>query len=534
MRKSTLFSRTMWLGLLLCGASAFAQETPRHLFFRVTLGPQVHQRVSGRLLVFMESAEMAKSDAHGGKVEAIDLSPFSPTSVAVAARENVTLQSGDAVEIDTDEIASPKGFSQLPDGNYMAQALLDTGHTYNYIGRGEGDIVSAVVEIHKSGNTMTAEPTFALDEVLKSDERLMRRSQPASTDEAKQATRDLDFISPVLSKFWGRPIHMRGWVVVPPGYDQHAEERYPTVYATHGFGGNKERLIGTATRTYEDMLNKKCPPMIYVLLDESSATGTHEFADSVNNGPWGEALTTELIPHLESQYRMDGKASGRFLTGHSSGGWATLWLQVRYPKIFGGTWSTSPDPSDFHSFSGIDLYAPHANVFHQADGTPWPIVRDQGKVIATMQEFSKMELVLGDYGGQFASFDWVFSPRGADGRPEQMFDRETGDVNPAVVEYWRDHYDIAYRLQTYWPELVKDLDGKIHVIVGTADTFYLDAPAHKLQEVLDRLHAKSSFRFLDGRTHMNLYVVGDDRTGLSKQIAWEMYRVARPDSPLHP
>ncbi len=94
--------------------------------------------------------------------------------------------------------------------------------------------------------------------------------------------------------------------------------------------------------------------MIWVFLDESSATGTHEFADSVNNGPWGQALTTELIPYLESHYRMDADVQGRFLNGHSSGGWATLWLQTRYPKIFGGTWSTSPDPSDFHDFTGAE------------------------------------------------------------------------------------------------------------------------------------------------------------------------------------
>ena len=99
---------------------------------------------------------------------------------------------------------------------------------------------------------------------------------------------------------------------------------------------------------YAAMADGQMPPMVWVFLDQSSATGTHEFADSVNNGPWGHSLTSEFIPHLESQFRMDAKPNGRFLQGHSSGGWATLWLQTRYPKMFGGTWSTSPDPSDFH------------------------------------------------------------------------------------------------------------------------------------------------------------------------------------------
>jgi hypothetical protein len=270
------------------------------------------------------------------------------------------------------------------------------------------------------------------------------------------------------------------------------------------------------------------PPMIWVMLDESLPTGTHEFADSVNDGPWGTALTKEFIPFLEAKYRMDAKPSGRFLEGHSSGGWATLQLQVNYPRVFGGTWSTSPDPSDFHDFTGVDLYAPHANVYHRPDGTEYPLVRDHAKVIETFEEFAKMERVLGDYGGQMASFDWVFSPRGKDGRPLPMFDRETGDVNPTVMAYWRDHYDLAHICATDWAKRGPYLRGKIHVIVGTADTFYLDGSAHKFDAVLEGLHADAHFTFLPDRTHMDLYKVGDDRMGLFDQIAAEMWAVARP------
>ena len=276
------------------------------------------------------------------------------------------------------------------------------------------------------------------------------------------------------------------------------------------------------------------PPMIWVFLDESSATGTHEFADSVNNGPWGTALTEELIPELERSYRMDAKPSGRFLTGHSSGGWATLWLQVRYPKVFGGTWPTSPDPSDFHDFTGVDLYAPGANVYRRTDGSAYPLVRDHDKVIATYEQFARLEDVIGPVGGQMASFDWVFSPRGTAGRPMPMFDRTTGVVDPKVVAYWRDHYDIAHLVQAQWPRLKPDLDGKIHLTVGTADTFYLDGAAHRLKAVLDGLGAKSEFTFVPGRTHMDLYAEGDDRRALLKKIAWQMYAVARPGSTLAP
>jgi hypothetical protein len=225
---------------------------------------------------------------------------------------------------------------------------------------------------------------------------------------------------------------------------------------------------------------------------------------------------------------MDAKASGRFLQGHSSGGWATLQLQVNYPKVFGGTWSTSPDPSDFHRFSEVDLYAPHANLYRKTDGTAYPIVRDHEKVLGTFEEFAKLERVLGDYGGQLASFEWVFSPRGADGRPLQMFSRDTGDVDPAVVAYWRDHYDLAHIVATDWASRGKDLRGKIHVFVGTADTFYLDGAAHNFEAVLKGLNADPHFTFIEDRTHFDLYKESDDRMALFDKIGKEMYTVSRP------
>jgi S-formylglutathione hydrolase FrmB len=279
------------------------------------------------------------------------------------------------------------------------------------------------------------------------------------------------------------------------------------------------------------MKQGKMPEMIWVLLDESSPTGTHEFADSVNNGPWGKALTTELIPQIETDYRMDARASGRFLQGHSSGGWATLWLQTHYPKIFGGTWSTSPDPSDFHFFSTIDLYAKNANFYRDSNGAETPILRDHGRARATMQQLAGLESVLGDYGGQLGSFEWVFSPRGSDGRPQPLFNRVTGAIEPSVASYWHTHYDIVEYLSNNWNSIGPDLRGKIHLVVGTDDTFYLDGAAHSLESALNRLGGQPHFTFLPGRSHFNVYTVGEDRFALFDQIAAEMYQVARPTKP---
>ncbi len=415
------------------------------------------------------------------------------------------------MDVDADDVVYPGPLSNAKPGDYEMQAVLDVGHTYNYLGRAPGDVVSSVVPLGQG---------ITLSQVV-----------PAAKPAAHANERNIQpftFVSKSLSQFWGREIAMRGYVVTPPSYATNPKAKFPTVYWTHGFGGNYERLVPTAESFFTRMSEKKIPEMIWVVLDESCPTGTHEFADSVNNGPWGRALTTELIPYFEAHYRMDAKPNGRFLQGHSSGGWATLWLQTTYPKIFGGTWSTSPDPSDFHDFTGPDLYAPHANVYRKPDGTPYPLVRDKGKVMATFEQFARMEQVIGTYGGQIASFDWVFSPRGEDGKPMQMFNRETGDVNPFVVQYWHDHYDIAHLVAANWQTIGPDLKGKIHLFVGTADTFYLDGPAHKLQAVLDSLGAGAHFTFIPDRTHMDLYKVGEDRNGLFNQIAAEMYAIARP------
>jgi Putative esterase len=260
-------------------------------------------------------------------------------------------------------------------------------------------------------------------------------------------------------------------------------------------------LHDVAVARWDEMKTGKAPPMIWVGLDQSSPTGTSEFVNSVNNGPWGQALTAELIPDLERQYRMDAKPSGRLLTGHSSGGWAVLWLQVNYPKLFGGAWPTSPDPSDFHDFLGINLYAPNANVYRKPDGTPWPLARDKNEMLVAVEDFTRREVVVGEYGGQMASFEWVFSPRGAGGLPVPMFDRTTGAVDSVVIAYWKEHYDVAERLRRHWPELRRDLDGKIQLTVGSADTFYLDGAAHLLEATMKGLGAKTEFRYVEGRSH---------------------------------
>jgi hypothetical protein len=507
------------LTVVVCSLAALAQS-PQHLFFRVTVGSQFSTPVSGRILIFLTAGKGAKE---------VDENPFAPTAVYVAAKEVSDIASGASVDVDTDDVAFPAGFSSLKPGDYQAQAVLDVNHTYNYSGRSAGDLVSDVVPLASFAPGQGPEPEFTLNLVV--PERPRRPDPPGFEKNAHLE----DFVSPALTAFSGRETHVRAWVITPPDYDEHPKDRYPTVYWTHGFGGDLNLAKFYGGMMLDLMKKKKLPAMIWVMLDESCPAGTHEFDNSVNDGPWGSALTAEYIPYLEKKYRMDARPSGRFLQGHSSGGWATLQLQIDYPTVFGGTWSTSPDPSDFHDFTGVDLYAPHANVYKRPDGTPYPLIRDHGKVLGTFEEFARNERVLGPYGGQIASFEWVFSPRGKDGRPLQMFDRKTGDVDPAVVAYWHDHYDLAYIVRATWVERGRDLRGKIHVFVGTADTFYLDGSAHKMDAVLQSLNAGAHFTYIPDRTHFDLYTTSaangnptGDRLGLFTQIGAEMYAVARP------
>jgi enterochelin esterase-like enzyme len=99
---------------------------------------------------------------------------------------------------------------------------------------------------------------------------------------------------------------------------------------------------------------------------------------------------------------------GRFLTGHSSGGWFALWTIVRYPQLFGGSWATAPDPIDFHDFLGVDLYALGANMYHAGDGKPRPLERDHDKVVKTIREAARLESVLGHNGGNSAPSNGPF------------------------------------------------------------------------------------------------------------------------------
>jgi S-formylglutathione hydrolase FrmB len=456
--------------------------------------------VSGRLLVFMTKKEKP--------LEYIDPDFTDPSAVYIAAKEVANLGPDTIVDLDADELAFPRPFSLAPSGEYQVMALLDRDHSYTYNGIGAGDILSPVFKAAMpAGNT----------------EIVLSKVVPEQKITVPANARLVEFISPMLSAFWGRPITMKASIILPPSYGQAKLQKYPTVYNVSGYGGTHLGALRGAAALEKDMLDGKRPEMINVYLEAQVPLGHSVFADSANNGPWGSALVKEFIPYLESQYGMDARPSGRFLTGHSSGGWTTLWVMVTHSDFFGGTWSTSPDPVDFRSFTGPDLTKyPPQNAYTDANGKEYNLVRMGGKELMTVRQYAQQEVVTGYYGGQFASFNAVFSPKGDDGQPMKLFDIETGRIDPAVQKAW-EKYDISRLLRDNWKTLGPKLKGKLHIIVGTADTFHLDEAVRLLDAGLRKLGSDAKIEYIEGRDHFNLY-----QGGLAERIASEMYAVARP------
>ena len=251
----------------------------------------------------------------------------------------------------------PKNLDTLANGKYYLQAILD---------------------LDQGGQNALSAPGNAYSKPLLVDLKV-KESGPISLTidhliaDRKFAEYDrvklVDIPSPLLSAFHGKPIHLRAGVVLPKSYAEEADKRYPVIYEIPGFGGDHHAAFNVAARK----LPEGGVEMIHVVLDPSCRLGHHVFADSANNGPYGRALVEELIPAIEKTYRALGVPAARFVTGHSSGGWSSLWLQVTYPDFFGGVWSTAPDPVDFRDFQKVNIYVPEANIFRDEVGQRPPL-----------------------------------------------------------------------------------------------------------------------------------------------------------------
>lgn len=324
--------------------------------------------------------------------------------------------------------------------------------------------------------------------------------------------------SKLLSTFHGRPIHLRAGVVLPESFAREPSRRYPVLYEIPGFGGDHFMAFQSVQRPGVAPAGVE---MIHVYLDPSCPLGHHVFADSENNGPYGQALVEELIPAIEKSYRALGAPAARLVTGHSSGGWSSLWLQVTYPDFFGGVWSTAPDPVDFRDFQRINLCKPGANMFVDENGRARPVARLGGGRTIEYKPFSDMEVVMG-HGGQLGSFEAVFSPRGPDGKPRRLWDRTTGKIDAETAKSW-ERFDIRLVLERNWKTLGPKLAGKLHVYMGSEDTFYLEGATILLQKSLAELGSDAKVEIFPGRDHRTL-MDGAMRQRIAQEMA-EQFRL---------
>lgn len=397
---------------------------------------------------------------------------------------------GTTRRIDERAAGFPRPLSELPAGTYRVQALLDHSLDHHHHGQAPGNFYSAVQEWRYVPGP-AASVNLTLDHVI-------GPRQFAGREWLREAI----VASPLLSEFHGRPIEQRAAVVLPASYGRDQRRRYPVVYVIPGFGG-----------THYDAAREFAggPPavaqgeteFIRVLLSGDCKWGHHVFADSATNGPRGEALVREFIPSIDATYRTVAAPHGRLLTGHSSGGWSSLWLQVSYPEMFGGVWSTAPDPVDFRDWQQVDLYAdPPLSLYVDPQGARRPIARRGVKPVVWYESFARMDDVIGR-GGQLRSFEAVFSPLDDDGHPRRMWDRETGRVDPDVVRAWS-KYDIRLKLEREWATLGPLVRGKLHVFTGAVDTFYLEGAVRRLAESLRQLRSDAEVVVLAGRDHRTL------------------------------
>jgi len=449
------------------GAKVFPTNVPLRFVVTFPARSRTHP-INARVLLFLSKNSGPEPRMGGGffdlqPVYAIEVTNLAPDSPVVFSTDNFRAP---------DALAFPGPLDRLDRGAWSAQVLIDGDSTARDYNSGPGNLYSDPVHcvLHgSSGGT--------IDFVAS---RVITNKPPKETDWVKL----VEVRSKLLSDFHGRDVLLRAGVILPATYQTNVDSKYPAVYSIPGFGGRHTSawnwLNGESGRKWKK--GEVVLPMLRIVLDPDLPLGHSVFANSANNGPMGDALVHELIPEIEKRFRVIPEPRARFVTGHSSGGWSSLWLQVAYPDFFGGCWSTAPDPVDFRAFQTMNIYEDR-NGHWTREGYPRPVGRSRDQVRLTFPQLDRWEYVIG-YGSQLDSFDAVFGPRGSNGQPRRLIHKLTGAIDREVATHWK-RYDIRLLLQENWPALAPKLHGKLHVIAGGWDTYYLNPAAELLRDFLE-------------------------------------------------
>jgi Putative esterase len=427
-----------------------------------------------------------------------------------------------------------KGFpwarlDEIPPGDYYIQALLNVftrcsradGHTvWVHLDRWEGQQFSV-----SPGNLFSAVQKVHLDRAhplaveLSLDHIVPPLQEPSDT----AWVRHIKFQSKLLSAFWGCPMYLGAVVLLPRGYDTEPRRFYPAIYVQDHFSSEppfrfapddrpitpddletRERFgVESGHEFYEAWSSDDFPRLVVVrLLHPTPYYDDSYSVNSANNGPYGDAILTELIPRVEQEFRLVQASYARALTGSSTGGWESLALQLYHPDVFGGAWIISPDPIDFSRYGLVDIYHDKSAFKYDPISPPFgystalpdnerPFFRTtEGQPIITIRQLSQLEGALDEHGrsgGIYSNWEAVFGPTDSSGYPTPLWDKQTGEIDQSVATYMRDHgYDLRAYAQTHWPELGPKLLGKLHFYCGDSDNAYLNLAVYQFESFLNQ------------------------------------------------
>ena len=415
-----------------------------------------------------------------------------------------------------------RSLKDVPPGEYTVQAVLNKYETFH---RSDGKTVKLHPDMGEGqhwnispGNLYSKPKKITIGQAgAPINVELTEVIPPIKAPQDTKYIRHIRIQSDVLTKFWGRPMYIGAAILVPEGFDEHPNAHFPLIifhdHFVDDFDGfrttppdpnlkpdysERFHLAGynriqqeEAYRFYQTWISPNFPRVLIVKIQHANPFYDDSYAvNSANVGPYGDAIENELIPAIEKQFRGLGQGWARFVYGGSTGGWESLAVQVFYPDHYNGAFAACPDPIDFHAYMTINLYDDKNAFFLEGahKRVAQPAMRDYlGHTFITTQENNQYELALGDHGRSGEQFDiWqaVYSPVGDDGYAKPIFDKQTGEIDHSVAEYWRQHYDLEAILERDWPTLGPKLEGKIHIYVGSDDTYFLNDAVYRMEDFL--------------------------------------------------
>ncbi|MEM1135580.1 MAG: hypothetical protein AAGI07_07045 [Bacteroidota bacterium] len=432
---------------------------------------------------------------------------------------------GTSMKIDVSSFGYPiQSLAQLEKGEYNVQVLLNkyetfnlsTGHTVKLpMDKGEGQQWN-----RKPGNLYSTPQKILIDPEQSQEIALIfdQEIPPITPPKDTKYIKHVKMKSEKLSEFWGRDMYLGANVLLPEGFDSHPEARYPLVimhghfpYDFSGFRptppdpdlapdystrfnlkGYNKIVQQEAHDFYKTWIGPNFPRVILITIQHPTPYYDDSYAvNSASQGPYGDAITYELIPFIEEKFRGIGEGWARFTYGGSTGGWEALAVQVLYPDEYNGCWAACPDPIDFRAYTVVNIYDDENAYYLDSDfkETLRPGHRDYlGHVSATLQDMNYRELALGTKGRSGAQWDiWqaVYSPQGDDGYPKPIWDKLTGKIDKEVASYWKENYDLTYIMQRDWETLGPKLKGKINIYCGDMDNYYLNNAVYLTETFLE-------------------------------------------------